>query len=303
MTRIVVSPERLRSMGSYLKVNSENIYTLATQLRNATNTLDWETRYKTNIDDQVNAACKQARNLAAQLQDLSQFLRTKAQAFEDADRQSAEGLRVLDGSIRQFVEGSSSFLDQILGWGKNLWPFLMVPFLRISSLLTNQNNQSQSDEESNTSKNEDMDEYPKKIENLVDTTPQQVLKDGKWVDEQCVAYAKRRRPDLGPTGGTERDPNTGEVIKWGGPKDYLTKFEEKVFQITENDLDLRKKIAKGYAIIWDEKQAKNEYGHIAIVEEVGEDYVIVSDSNNPKNPDHIPYKVFLKDLLPKYIIP
>lgn len=92
MARIVVIPEHLRRVSSNLKVNSENIYTLATQLRGAANCLDWEVHATTNIDGRVNAACKQARSVAAQLMELSQFLSMKAQAFEDADLSCAANL-------------------------------------------------------------------------------------------------------------------------------------------------------------------------------------------------------------------
>jgi len=125
MARIVVIPEHLRQVSSNLRINSENIYSLATQLRGAANCLDWEVHATTNIDSRVNAACKQARDVAAQLMELSHFLSRKAQAFEDTDRQSAEGLRALDGSIMRFV-GWPRSLWPILGWGRKLWPFLPV---------------------------------------------------------------------------------------------------------------------------------------------------------------------------------
>lgn len=92
MARIVVIPEHLQRVSSNLKVNSENIYALATQLRGAANCLDWEVHASTNIDGRVNAACKRARDVATQLMELSQFLAIKAQAFEDVDMSCAANL-------------------------------------------------------------------------------------------------------------------------------------------------------------------------------------------------------------------
>ncbi len=134
MSRIFVIPDKLRSLGSTLKVNSENVYFLATQLRSVTNTLDWEIRYKSNIDDQVNNACKQARSLADRLQELSQYLKIKAHAFEDADRQSSEQMGKLSNSIQQIVNSISNGIILITNWLNKLWPFTPITILPITVL-------------------------------------------------------------------------------------------------------------------------------------------------------------------------
>lgn len=89
--------------------------------------------------------------------------------------------------------------------------------------------------------------------------------------EGCAKYAQVRRPDLGRTGGS------------GGAADYITKFAHKIVRITDGAVDLRTKLAKGYAVVWDRNQrhlsdAGKKYGHIAIVEQVEQDHIIVSQA-------------------------
>lgn len=254
MAHIVVIPEHLRRVSSNLRINSENIYTLATQLKGAANSLDWEVHASTNIDASVNNAYKKALDVAAELMVLSQFLSRKAQAFEDTDMQCAEGLQVLDASITRFTIDMPQSSLPITGWGRSMWPFLPVIGLPrpaqsfIERFLLR---------------------YPKPVR-LVETSP--------IVGEECVDYARRRRPDLGPTGGTVYSGK--EVVKWGGAADYINKYKNKAFQVTTGDVDLRLKIAKGYALIWPRNiGGAKKSGHVAIVEEVGKDFVRISDAN------------------------
>lgn len=95
--------------------------------------------------------------------------------------------------------------------------------------------------------------------------------------ESCVVYAKRRRPDLGGTSTGKKKYTDGAA------SNYITKFDEKAFKLEKADGDYRNIIGVGYAVVWepgipDVTQIHPEWGHVAIVEEVGPDYVIVSHS-------------------------
>lgn len=89
----------------------------------------------------------------------------------------------------------------------------------------------------------------------------------------CAIYAQKRRPDLGPV-GKSGNGNTGAG-------NYIHKYKDKVFHTSRSD-DLTKKIAPGYALVWEigHPQADATYGHIAIVEEVGPDYVWISQAGS-----------------------
>ena len=91
--------------------------------------------------------------------------------------------------------------------------------------------------------------------------------------ESCAQYAQRRRPNLGHTGGD------------GGAYNY--KYNPGVVQTTNGDNDLTKKIAVGYAVIWDKGDPALKgtggytWGHIAIVEAVEGNKIKVSQANWP----------------------
>jgi len=91
--------------------------------------------------------------------------------------------------------------------------------------------------------------------------------------ESCAQYAQERRPNLGHAGGD------------GGAYNYINR--PGVFQITNNDNDLTKKIAVGYAVIWNKGDpglkgtAGYDMGHVAIVEAVEGNKIEVSQANWP----------------------
>jgi surface antigen len=89
----------------------------------------------------------------------------------------------------------------------------------------------------------------------------------------CAVYAQQRRPDLGKTADPQGASNDQGA--------YNYKFKEGSFQLSNNDTnDLRETIAPGYALVWDKTTpgANPTYGHVAIIEEVHSDYIIVSHS-------------------------
>lgn len=96
----------------------------------------------------------------------------------------------------------------------------------------------------------------------------------------CALYAQKRRNvepyALGPTNAVD-----------GGAAGYIDKFKSTAFQIPQpgsGTVDLHNIIAKGYTLVWPRNVIQPQgspgwtYGHVAIVEEVGSDYVIVSQA-------------------------
>jgi hypothetical protein len=94
-------------------------------------------------------------------------------------------------------------------------------------------------------------------------------------DDDCVAYAKFMRGDLGNTGGP-------------GAEDYITKFKDYLVPINSNEI-LEKQVAEGYAIVWEhthpylEGTLGAEYGHVAIVERVEGNFVWISQRGVPES--------------------
>jgi len=92
----------------------------------------------------------------------------------------------------------------------------------------------------------------------------------------CATYAKARRPDLGST------QSNREKYADGAAANYINKFEDTAFQIDGNSSNLQDSIGKGYALVWepDHPSANDTYGHVAIVEEVYADHIIISEATS-----------------------
>jgi len=90
----------------------------------------------------------------------------------------------------------------------------------------------------------------------------------------CARYAAARRPDLGST------QSNNEKYEDGAAANYISKYEDSVFQISDNNKgELEQVVGKGYAIVWEPgHNSDSTYGHVGIVEEVHSDYIIYSEA-------------------------
>ncbi len=98
----------------------------------------------------------------------------------------------------------------------------------------------------------------------------------------CAWYARGRRPDLEEATGFGPHEN-------GAAANYRHKFADKAFQIGDGEKgNLKDVIGVGYAITWEpnSKGSPTKYGHIAIVEEVHDNYVVYSHATD-RNGDGI----------------
>jgi surface antigen len=87
----------------------------------------------------------------------------------------------------------------------------------------------------------------------------------------CARYAAARRPDLGSTQSNQ------EEFTDQAAANYISKYKATAFQV-KPDVNLTNVIGEGYAVVWKPgvQGANSTYGHVAIVEEIGSDYVVVS---------------------------
>jgi len=90
--RILVTPERLDDLSRQMTQAANELRDLEGRLGRALGSLDWEARQQANVEAQVNAARRQAQNLANEAEGLARFLTDRAAAFRQADAQGAESL-------------------------------------------------------------------------------------------------------------------------------------------------------------------------------------------------------------------
>jgi surface antigen len=91
----------------------------------------------------------------------------------------------------------------------------------------------------------------------------------------CATYARDRRPDLGSTQSNNED------FADGAAANYISKFEDTAFQIDDSGENLTDIVGPGYALVWepDHPGANDTYGHVAIIEEVYADHVVISEAS------------------------
>ncbi|HNT78446.1 MAG TPA: CHAP domain-containing protein, partial [Anaerolineae bacterium] len=114
---------------------------------------------------------------------------------------------------------------------------------------------------------------PDKIDGNESVTPDGIDPRTENPYNNCVSYAMDRRPDLGYPGGSSA-------------ADYITKYnvEKTIGEMANENTDLTTIIAVGYAIVWPANHRglrgyDGGCGHIAIVEEVYDDHIVVSHAN------------------------
>lgn len=100
----------------------------------------------------------------------------------------------------------------------------------------------------------------------------------------CAYYAQGRRKDLGAAGKSGPYPE-------GAAANYRFKFADKAFQISDGEKgNLKEAVGVGYAITWEpySKGYPNAYGHVAIIEEVHDNYIVISEATTYPT-DHYHY--------------
>jgi len=307
--RILVQPERLRQAAQELRRAEESWQAQAARLRQVFAGLDWETRQRLGVESQVQQAISLAQGLAARAGEKASFLEATAARFEQADAQGAQAIgQVLGAAIAPaagWLPGGLSPVEWLFSWlGGGRVPITrLLPLVGVGAIAGLRASLSwladliwawlqgrPPESQPAMPKGQLAETILSGLEKARREQEQKQAMEGTGVKgpdlqpadpasySSCALYAQARRPDLGPTGGA------------GGAADYITKFGDKVFQVSSQTTDLRDYVAPGHAVVWDRHHPSLKgtdgwtWGHIAIVEEVGPDYVIVSQANWPGRP-------------------
>ncbi|MEM2461007.1 MAG: CHAP domain-containing protein [Candidatus Hadarchaeales archaeon] len=319
--RILVTPEHLSELAGQFQQVSGGLLDVGHRCQGALASLDWEVRQKAEVESEVQAAVRQAYALAEQAEALARFLQDAAHRFAEADRQelTLAGGAVLGASTPppfwRLPEGKPGGLPFIpvprvvvlatgtmvgsltallpwafsvpANWSERVWNWLHGRGWRTNAELA-----------SLPSKGELYDtimrgfERARKSESTrppIDNRPLTAERDaahplrpadpGQY-DQRvgCVQYAINRRPDLRVTDA----PIPGAA-------DYIPYYEKKgqVLRLQGTEADLRQWVKPGHAVVWPRQHedlkgtAGWNYGHVAIVEEVYPDHVVVSQAGWP----------------------
>lgn len=302
--RILVTPERLSELAGQLRQVSTSLMDVAGRCQSALASLDWEARQKAGVEGKVQLAVRQARALAERADSLARFLQDAARRFDEADRQelhvrggtvlgatapppfwrfselSLSGLpfvtvpRVVALTTGTVLGGLAAILPQATAvsadWAERVWNWLHGRGWKTNEELSPPSSKG-------------------KLYKPVDIAPLTAERDavhslrpadpGQY-DQQvgCVQYAINRRPDLRVTDA----PIPGAA-------DYIPYYEKKgqALRLSGTEVDLRQKVKPGHAVVWPRQHedlkgtAGWNYGHVAIVEEVYPDHIVVSQAGWP----------------------
>lgn len=117
--RISVLPEELRNLAGQLRRAAGDLRDVQRRLGNALSGMDWDTRRKMAMDGEVNSARQRAGALADQAENMGRRLESRAEAFEEADRQGVSGLSRIVGLALTTLPA----IPKLLGW-----PFTLIKY-------------------------------------------------------------------------------------------------------------------------------------------------------------------------------
>lgn len=316
MALIHMDVDEVRSMAARLRNQANIIDDHISTLRAEVTQMEWQGRSRDQFIDEVYFYLDKQKALADTLKKMAICAERKANQWETVASIFAgpfPGIQLPELNFSQFINffNNIKFPDLTFANLKDLIPgifssSLILPSLSLTGvfskielpwkelhlserwppflirdkaeIITGNNNEqdiSQVPDNQSTNSSPEINvapqEYPKTLREhkLQPANPSDYGKMG------CVKYAKARRPDLGST------QCENERYADGAAANYISKYEDTAFQINGNDGILSNILAPGYAVVWEPgvQNANKTYGHVAIIEEVGPDYVVVSHAS------------------------
>lgn len=299
MTRIVVQPEHLRSLAAQCRRQADELRSILGNLSSSLGGLDWRVRESADVDGSWQSARGHGYSLAEQAEALARYLDRKAQEFDEADNTSAAQVGQVAGAFTIAQQQWNSWWQQSsaaftfpkvlverlwkLGWSAVTAPITWVigglggAVSVVGGLLTGVRNLHTSPPAAPRQPGAEAQPVtPSPSAGAVVTgppSPPALYAADPTQYTSCALYAQARRPDLGPTGGD------------GGAYNYIQNYRNssRYYQVppeaTQSALQ-RTSLRPGAVVIWDRTHpdANSTWGHVAIIEAVGADYIEVSEA-------------------------
>jgi len=312
MTRIRVDPDHLRELARQLSAMASALRSLHGRLSEAWGQLNvggWEGRHRGLVEPQWWQVRARLNVLADQADALSRFLYDLVARFEEADQAGMAAIGQMAGAfavaqqtwspwfrpLQSVLSFPQALVERLLRLGEWVKQVPVTFVASLTGLLSGVFVGTRSLRPASPQWQERLDQAAEHAQSRVSrplTTPPSSPAPATRPGEQkvkvppprlqpadpakyssCALYAQARRPDLGPAGGD------------GGAYNYIRKFKhtERYYRITPEAAkgDLRTThLRPGTAVVWNKRVrgADPTYGHIAIIEEVGPDYIEVSEA-------------------------
>lgn len=323
MAKILVNPPSLLTIANTITTTIASSVQKAGDMawRSASGAPSYDGQFGPKVRALGQAALSRAKKQSASTNLLSGSLSKRAKAFQAADSAAVKGVQAKTGLFNIYDPVYLRFLSIFLGltiaqvllllrlgalgipigllpWGK-LPRWIIPPWWPFPPLFP--------------PKKPDVPPVEPPLPPIVTTEPeppkkwpepptQPVLKPASPKDTTCALYAAARRPDLGST------QSDRERFQDQAAANYICKFQEKAFQITADDVSSEKGgltniVGVGYAVVWEPGVMGYDktYGHVAIIEEVYPDRVVISHAGRSITS---PTKtLYIKDLTQLWLIP
>lgn len=298
MARILVQPEHLRDLAVQCRRQADDLRLELSRLGAALGSLDWQIREMAQVENTWHSARGRGYSLAEQAEALAHYLDRKAQAFADADNAGAAQFGQLalwaipiyrncwrpPAHIFTFPR---SWVEWLLWLGRIVImtpiPWIMTGLGSVTSivggLLIGRQDLRVTQSQPGVSPPTGDTDVPVTT-NLPESTtvgpppppPLQEADPGRY--SSCVLYAQARRPDLGLAAGD------------GGAYNYIQQYRESLRyyrvppEAAQEGRLQQTYLRPGTVVVWDRGQqgADATYGHVAIIETVGPDYIEVSEA-------------------------
>lgn len=290
MTRIAMDPDQVRAMANTANRTAESIQGHMSQLVSAVRGAEWQSQAREDFIERLETLSRVNTQSMSALRLMANAANQKARQWEAKASRFNAPLEALDGAWASFMDHLNNTWQGLLnsisrvaiggfalivGGAANIGNWfdnIKFPWERAETPAPT-SPETQPTPVQPAPAPETPPIQPPAPERRYPYPPNQIaLKDAKDI-RSCALYAAARRPDLGSTG-------TVGPHKMEAAANYAHKFADKAFQIGEGERgNLKDAIGVGYAITWEPGYKSHaEYGHVAIVEEVHDNYVVISEA-------------------------
>jgi hypothetical protein len=299
MTRILVQPEHLRILADQCRRQADELRSLLAHLGSALGSLDWQVYVAADVERAWQSARGRGYSLAEQAEALARYLDRKAQAFAEADGVGAAQVGQVAGAFAVAQQQWSTWWQQrsaLFTFPQNLVEWLLrlggavitTPITWVMSGLSGATavvggllvgrrdlRGPQSPRPQPRSETTRPTTTGPPGPGMTGPPPPPVLREADPAHySSCVVYAQTRRPDLGRAEGD------------GGAYNYIQQYREspRYYRVPPEAAQSGRlqetHLRPGTVVVWDRGQqgANPTYGHVAIIEAVGPDYIEVSEA-------------------------